>query len=58
MVLRAGLEPARPTGHQVLNLARLPIPPPEQGVGDFSSQNLEKTLEKRAFSLFCKLSVY
>ena len=34
MVLRAGLEPARPIGHQVLNLARLPIPPRELGGGD------------------------
>src|SRR5262245_5737944 len=25
---RTGLEPARPCGHQALNLARLPIPPP------------------------------
>ena len=28
MVPRAGLEPARPSGHQILSLACLPIPPP------------------------------
>src|SRR5262245_62835939 len=27
---RTGLEPARPCGHQALNLARLPIPPPRR----------------------------
>src|SRR4051812_49286215 len=29
-VPRTGLEPARPCGHQALNLARLPIPPPRR----------------------------
>ena len=28
MVPRAGLEPARANAHQILSLARLPIPPP------------------------------
>jgi hypothetical protein len=28
VVPRAGLEPARPNGHQILSLACLPIPPP------------------------------
>lgn len=27
LVPRAGLEPARPEGHQILSLTRLPIPP-------------------------------
>ena len=27
MVRKGGLEPPRPFGHQILNLARLPIPP-------------------------------
>ena len=52
MVLRAGLEPARPIGHQVLNLARLPIPPPEQGEGDHSPQILEGRSKKGLFPRF------
>ena len=28
MVPRAGIEPARPQGHWILNPARLPVPPP------------------------------
>lgn len=28
LVPRAGLEPARPIGHQILSLTCLPIPPP------------------------------
>jgi hypothetical protein len=31
-VSKAGLEPARPEGHQLLRLARLPIPPLRQDV--------------------------
>ena len=30
MVRKGGLEPPRPNGHEVLNLARLPIPPLSQ----------------------------
>ncbi len=30
LVGRAGLEPARAIAHQILSLARLPIPPPAQ----------------------------
>ncbi len=29
-VPRAGIEPARPCGHKILSLARLPISPPGQ----------------------------
>jgi hypothetical protein len=29
MVLRAGIEPARPEGHRILSPVRLPIPPPK-----------------------------
>lgn len=29
VVLGTGIEPARPCGHQILSLMRLPIPPPE-----------------------------
>ena len=32
MVQRAGLEPARPNGHQILSLTCLPIPPPRHGI--------------------------
>jgi hypothetical protein len=35
MVPGTGVEPARPCEHQVLNLARLPIPPPGQAGGDY-----------------------
>ena len=31
MVPRAGLEPARPNGHQILSLTCLPIPPSRRG---------------------------
>ena len=27
-----GLEPSQPEGHQILNLARLPVPPPWRGI--------------------------
>ncbi len=29
LVLRAGIEPARPEGHRILSPVRLPIPPPK-----------------------------
>lgn len=29
LVLRAGVEPARPEGHRILSPVRLPIPPPQ-----------------------------
>ena len=36
-VPRAGLEPARPEGHQILSLRRLPIPPPQRTFQNSSS---------------------
>jgi hypothetical protein len=36
VVRRVGLEPTHPYGHQDLNLARLPIPPPAQRVAQSS----------------------
>lgn len=40
MVPKAGLEPARPEGQQILSLLRLPIPPLGQ-VRDLNAQNLD-----------------
>lgn len=32
MVPREGLEPSHPYGHEILSLARLPVPPSRQNV--------------------------
>ena len=34
MVPGGGIEPPLPFGNRILNPARLPVPPPRQGVGD------------------------
>src|SRR5690554_3062213 len=39
MVLRAGIEPARPRGREILSLLCLPISPPEHSGGSFEGQN-------------------
>ena len=35
-----GVEPARPCEHQILSLARLPIPPPGHGARSYGSQRV------------------
>lgn len=35
MVPRVGVEPTRCHHHRILNPARLPIPPPRQGIGAY-----------------------
>ena len=35
LVRKEGLEPTRPFGHQILNLARLPVPPLSRPLGNY-----------------------
>lgn len=41
MVLRAGIEPARPEGHRILSPVRLPIPPPKQRIKRLAQRKMK-----------------
>ena len=53
MVLRAGIEPARPYGHRILSPVRLPIPPPKHEKKIITSfDGVTNALDKMTKNLF------